>query len=64
MFYKQKFGLPMGSLLGGVLACIHLKFLEPCPFKYNIPNTICYFGYIDDILFIYPQDLDLHCITD
>ena len=26
-FYKQKFGLPMGSPLSGVLACIYLEFL-------------------------------------
>ena len=32
--------------------------------KYIIPNTARYFRYIDDILLIYPQDLDLHRITD
>ena len=64
IFYKQKFGLPMGSPLSGVLACIYLEFLESCPFKYIIPNTACYFRYIDDTLLIYPQDLDLHSITE
>ena len=63
-FYKQKFGLPMGSPLSGVLACIYLEFLKSGPFKYIIPNTAHYFRYIDDILLIYPQDLDLHNITD
>ena len=63
MFYEQKFGLPMGSLLSGVLACIYLEFLESGPFKYIIPNTVCYFRYKDNILLIYPQGLDLHSIT-
>ena len=54
----------MGSPLSGVLACIYLEFLESGPFKHIIPNTAHYFRYIDDILFIYPQDLDLNSITD
>ena len=64
IFYKQKFGLPMGYPLRGVLACIYLEFLESGPFKYTIPITAHNFRYIDDILLIYPQDLDLHSITD
>ena len=63
-FYKQKFGLPMGSPLSGVLACIYLEFLESGPFRYIIPNTAHFFRFIDDILLIYPQDPDLHSITD
>ena len=54
----------MGSLLSGVLACIYLEFLESGPFKYIIPNTAHYFRYIDDILLIYLQDLDLQTIID
>ena len=54
----------MGSPLSGVLACIYLEFLESGPFKYIIPNTAHYFSYIDDILLIYAQDLDLYRITD
>ena len=54
----------MGSPLSGILACIYLEFLESGPFKHIIPNTAHYFRYIDDILFIYPQDLDLNSITD
>ena len=53
----------MGSPLSGVLACTYLEFLESDSFKYIIPNTARYFRYIDDILLIYPQDLDLHNIT-
>ena len=33
IFYKEKFCLPMGYLLIGVLACIYLEFLESGPFK-------------------------------
>ena len=54
----------MGSPVSGVLACIYLEFLESDSFKYIIPNTACYFRYIDGILLIYPQDLDLHSIID
>ena len=64
IFFKQKFGLPMGSPLSGVLACIYLEFLKFGSFKYIIPNTARYFRYIDDISLIYPEDLDLHNITD
>ena len=54
----------MVSQLNGVFACIYIEFLESGPFKYIIPNTASYFRCIDDILLIYPQDLDLHSITD
>ena len=54
----------MGSPLSRVLAYIYLEFLECGPFKYITPNTDCYFRYMDNILLIYPQDLDLHSITD
>ena len=54
----------MGSPLSEGLACIYLEFLESSPFKYTITNTARYFRYIDNILLIYPQDLDLHSIND
>ena len=60
-FDKQKFGLPT---LSGVLASTYLEFVESGLFKYIIPNTARCFRYIDDILLIYLQDLDLHSITD
>ena len=28
-FYKQKYGLPMGNTLNGVLACLFLEFFNP-----------------------------------
>ena len=54
----------MGSPISGVLAYIYLEFIESGPFKYIILNTARYFGYIDNILLIYTQDLYLHSITD
>ena len=54
---KGAFGLP--TLLTYI--CIKKK---SGPFKYIILNTARYFRYIDDILLIYPQDLDLRSITD
>ena len=54
----------MGSPLHGVLACISLEFLEFGPFKYIIPRNSGYFQYINDILLIYPQELNSVKITD
>ena len=57
--YKQKFGLPMGSPLSGVLACLYLEFLESGPFKYIIPENALFLRYIDDALLIYPRHVNL-----
>ena len=54
----------MDSRPGIIIYATSQEFLEPSPFKYIIPNTVHYIRYIDDILLIYPQDLDLHSITD
>ena len=54
----------MGSPFSGVFTFINLQFRESAPFKHIIPNTVCYFRYIDDIRLIYPQDLDLRSITE
>ena len=54
----------MGSPLSGVLTCIYQEYLESGPFKYIIPSNSNYFRYIDDILLIDPQELDLVKITD
>ncbi len=56
IYYQQKFGLPMGSPLSGVLACLYLEFLESQPFRDIFPNDIQYFRYIDDILIIYSKE--------
>lgn len=44
---KLKFRLPMGSSLGGVLACLFLEFLESGHFKNILPQISAYFRYID-----------------
>ena len=54
-FYQQKFGLPMGSPISPVLACLYLEFLESGPFKKILPKTSTYLRYIDDVLIIYPR---------
>ena len=51
----------MGSPRRGIFAFIYLKFIESGHFKYKIP---IYFRYIDDILLIYTQELNLIKITD
>ena len=53
--YTQIRGLPMGSPLSGVLACLFLEKLESGPFKSIIPRNSTYLRYIDDILLIHPR---------
>ena len=55
-YCQQKFGLPMGSPLSGVLASLYLEFLESQPFKHILSNHIQYFRYIGHILIIYPKE--------
>ena len=48
----------MAPPLIAVLACVNLEFLESGPFKYSNPSSASSFRYIDDILLIYPRDLN------
>ena len=63
-FYKQKFGLPMGNPLSGVLACLFLEFLESGPFKFRLPKDAVYFRYIDDILIFLPENTKIEHIKN
>ena len=56
-FYKQISGLPMGSPLSGVLACLYLEILESGPFQQILPQNSYYFRYIDDTLLIHDKHL-------
>ena len=53
--YQQKFGLPMGSPISPVLACLYLEFLESGSFNKILPRTATYLRYIDDVLLLYPR---------
>ena len=59
LFRKLKFRLPMASPLSCVLAYFYLKFLESGLFIFIIPSNSNYFRYLDDILLINPQEVDL-----
>ena len=61
-FYKQKYGLPKGNPLSGVLACLFLEFLES--FKYRLPSNTTYSRYIDDILIFLPQNTKIEEIAE
>ena len=63
-FYKQKYGLPMGNPLSGVLACLFLEFLESGFFKYKLPSNTTYFKYIDDILIFLPQNIKIEEVAE
>ena len=63
-YYLQKFGLPMGSPLSGLLACLYLEILESGPFKDIFPPNVTYFRYIDDAFVIYPDRKDIEKIKE
>ena len=58
-FYVQRFGLPMGNPISCAIACLYLELLESGPFQYILPKNSHYYRYIDDALFIYPQNTNL-----
>ena len=63
-FYKQKFGLPMGSPLSGALACLYLETLEAGPFQEILPKNSIYLRYIDDTLLICPTRTNIETLTE
>ena len=64
VYYQQKSGLPMGSPLSGVLACLYLELLEDGPYKNIIPKNSFYVRYIDDILLICPTRTNIKEIVE
>lgn len=63
-YYKQNFGLPMGSPLSGAIACLYLEFLEDGPLKNILPKNSTYLRYIDDTLLICPTRTDVKKLSD
>ena len=63
-FYKQKYGLPIGNPLSGVLVCLFKEFLESGAFKYRLPSNTTHFRYIDDILIFLPQNIKIEDIAE
>lgn len=64
-FYKEKIGLPMGSL-SGILASLFLEFLESGSFRNVLLQNSSYFRYTNNI--ILPDPVNKHnyieCIID
>ena len=54
----------MGLPPNGVLTWFFLKFLESGPFKSITSKDSRYFCYIDNILFIFPQNINLEKFKD
>ena len=54
-FYKQKSGLPMGSPLGVVLACLFLEFLNPSFLNKDYQATVHSLDILKLYLFSYPK---------
>ena len=63
-FYKQKYGLPIGNPLSGVLASLFLEFLESDPFRYRLPSNTTYFRYNDNIPIFWAQNIKIEEITE
>ena len=63
-FYKQKYGLPTGNALSGVLVSLSQEFLETSPFKYRLPNNTTYLRYIENILISQTQNIKIEEIAE
>ena len=64
IFYKQKYGFPMGNSLSGILACLFLEFLPSSPFKYRLPSNTTYLRYIDGIIIFLLQNIKIEEIAE
>ncbi|XP_069947723.1 uncharacterized protein [Cherax quadricarinatus] len=62
--YKQLFVLAMGSSLSAVLANLYMEDLESRRILSNIPSSVTWMRYVDDILVIVPKNLDVRGILN
>ena len=58
-FYRQKFGMQMGSCLSPVLSNIYMEFYEARIANGIIPEGTLWFRYVDDVFCIWKNDADI-----
>ncbi|XP_076030074.1 uncharacterized protein LOC143018524 [Oratosquilla oratoria] len=56
--HQQHDGLPMGSPLSAIPACLAMEILEQNNYKQFLPDGTTWFTYVDDYLLIIPKDTD------
>ena len=57
--YAQKFGMAMGNPLSPLLSNLYMEFFETKLLKNILPINARWFRYVDDILCIWPDNLDI-----
>lgn len=57
--FSQIHGLAMGSPLSPVAACLYMEMMEEEHFFRIMGNDVVWYRYIDDVLVVAPDDLDL-----
>lgn len=62
--YQQKFGMPMGSPLSTVLACLYMESLEEGQISKITGKNIVWLRYIDDVLILAPRRTNLHALLN
>ena len=58
VFYEQCFGMAMGGPLSPLLANIYMEFFERDILSRVLPKDVIWYRYIDDIICIWPSNLD------
>ena len=58
--YAQREGLAMGSPLSPVAACLFLEMLEEDQFSKIMGPDTKWYRYVDDVLIVVPEELDLN----
>lgn len=59
-FYSQKFGMAMGNPLSPVLSNLYMEFFERDILNSILPSNVVWYRYIDDIICIWPNNIDLN----
>ena len=62
--YRQHEGLPMGSPLSCVAACLFMEVLESEEYSKIIPTGSKWYRYVDDCLVVLHKDTDLDILLD
>ena len=57
--FEQKFGLAMGNCLSPLCSNLNMEFFEKYLLRTILPDDVIWYRYVDDVLCLWPEDLDL-----